>query len=453
MTYEIIKQGFLDAAEAWICDGYSTDIRFIARIEDDGQHLWDASVALYPLQPKQDISFQINCSNIIIGHIQKFHSTKKSLIELLTKAASGVLPVFDKELFLPGKQPFSCYSEMNHRDRWFSELHLQVSGQQTPLLSQTALISIDNALRSAEPPFDGLNDAVSWLGLRAPDMGSNYPTINIRVGPPIDLIFDQCELSSDELELTLHAHPKFDLSTIGLALRTVPGDGLNTRMQVASKIKWGRVRNKRREGKARIHLQNADSVLVMLMIGHSTVRRQWLLDPTRARNNRLLAIQSFDKDLRMVRQAVLGSSDSSKFEKGVAALLFLLGFSPALQLETDAPDLIVTTPSGRLVIVECTTRIADFASKIGKLVDRRGALSKSLSASGHPAKVYSVLVCRLPRDQISAHAEDAHTHKTILVAGEELEKSFERVRFPSDPDRLLDDALNKLGPNLPFELT
>lgn len=181
------------------------------------------------------------------------------------------------------------------------------------------------------------------------------------------------------------------------------------------------------------------------MIGSSTVRRQWFLDPTKARNNRLLAIQHFDSDLRMVWRAVMESPDPAKFEKGVAALLFLLGFSPCVQIETDSPDLIVTTPGGRLAIVECTTRVSDFASKVGKLVDRRGALTKSLQASGHPAQVAAALVCRLPRDQIAAQADELRTHNMILVAGEDLAAGFEQVRFSNDPDRMLDQAQARLA--------
>jgi hypothetical protein len=142
----------------------------------------------------------------------------------------------------------------------------------------------------------------------------------------------------------------------------------------------------------------------------------------------------------MVRQAVLENADSAKFENGVAALLFLLGFSPSVQIETDSPDLVVATPFGRIALIECTTRIADFSAKVGKLVDRRGVLAKALHASKHPANVAAVLVCRLPRDQIAAQAEELRTHKVILLTREDLEAGFDRLRVQNDPDQMLDDA-------------
>lgn len=108
-----------------------------------------------------------------------------------------------------------------------------------------------------------------------------------------------------------------------------------------------------------------------------------------------------------------------------------IGFTPSVQLEKDAPDLIVTTPGGKLAIVECTTHISDFASKVGKLVDRRGALSKQLSASGHPGQVATVLICKLPRDQIAAQTDELRTHNIILRAGDDLLRGFDNVRIHS----------------------
>jgi hypothetical protein len=192
-------------------------------------------------------------------------------------------------------------------------------------------------------------------------------------------------------------------------------------------------------------MEEADSVLVMLMIGSSTVRRQWLVDSQKARNQRLAATLHFDKDLKMVRRALLEANDSATFERGAASILFLLGFSPAIQLETDAPDLIVATPAGRLAVVECTTRIADFQAKVGKLVDRRASLEKHLTATGHVGfPPVAALICRLPKDQIAALVDDIRAHKVILVTGEDIEASLNQMRFPNNPDKMLADKLAEL---------
>lgn len=366
-------------------------------------------------------------------------------MDLLLQAANGEIDSPDGKLSLARDRPHDFYSEMSLRERWFSELHLQVIGSHIPSPSAMDLAAVDSALRAAAPPFDGLSEAAMWLGFSQPGTTNRPPSIDIRVGPPCDLNFQSCSLLNDRLDIALLAHQNFDIRRVGLAVRGAPGVGLDARKQVSEEIKWGTVRAGRRVGKARVRLKNADSALVMLMIGRSTVRRQWFLDPQKARNNRLLAIQHFDQDLKMIRGAVLETTDSARFEQGVAALLFLLGFSPCIQLETASPDIIVTTPGGRLVIVECTTKIADFSAKLGKLVDRRGSLTKSLSASRHPSEVVAVLICRLPRDQIAAQVQELRSRSIILIAGEELVSGFNLVRHSNDPDEILDEAFSSLS--------
>lgn len=445
---EAVKASFLEAADSWLCDGYASDIRFLALATADGYQILDSSIALNPLRPERDTSFQIETNGILVGQIHSFPVKKKALMALLTRAAEGRLPLRGKALVLPGSPAVELYSEMVHRDRWFSPLHIRVSGDRTSVLPHIQFAILDNALRTAEIPFDGLADVSAWLGLNSPGATSNPAFLNVHVAPPVDLIFEQCSLVGDQFCATLHAHPRFDVTGVGLAVRAVPGAGLESRQQISKQINWRRVRDGRRAGTVSVSLENADSVLAMLMIGATTVRRQWFIDPTKARNNRFLAVQHFDNDLRMIRQALLDTPDSSKFELGVAALLFLLGFTPAIALETASPDLVVTTPGGRLAIVECTTRISDFASKMGKLVDRRGALSKALAASGHPTQVSAALVCRLPRDQIVARSEELVAHGILLFAQEDLESALGRLRLPNDPDQMLDEATRRFDGSL-----
>ena len=443
MSEKIQEQQFVQAALAWVCEGYSFDIRFLAGETENGGEIWDASIQLNPLPPKADLGFQIAATGLKAGQIQGFVKNKEEVLELLQLAITGAIKLPELTLVFPNDSSLSISSEMNQRDRWFSDLHLQVSGNPRPSPGDADLVRIDNRLRLAQPPFDGLNDIATWLALRAPGSPGYVPTLTLRVGPPVDIIFDECTLAGDHLKLVLHAHPKFDVHQLRLAVRAIPGGALKGRMHVADQIEWTDTGSGRLEGRADVSLEHADNVLIMLMIESIPVRRQWIIDKTRARNNRFLAVQHFDQDLKMVRRAILDWVDADKFEQGVASLLFLLGFSPIVQVETNAPDLIVTTPGGRLAIVECTTKIADFSTKLGKLVDRRGALSKYLSDSEHPSQVHAVLVCRMPRGQIAANADELRSHGVILITGEDLLVGLDRSRFPNDPDGLLDAAMKR----------
>lgn len=447
MINDALASRFQLAAESWVCDSYSIDIRYLAGLDSNDQYrIWSASVLLAPLPPQRNMSFQINKGKFIAGQLQLSGQSKNGLTKILELAIEGELKVHGKRLRLIADQRLDYYSEMGYRDRWYADLHLQLSGSRILGVEPIDTASIDSELRKSNPPFDGLTDLISWLGLSDSTLGTSQPSLALRINPPVDIIFEKCGLNSGVLTLILHAHPKFDVNRLSLGMLIFPREGLEARQQISSQIAWKRVRNGRREGVANVQIESAESALVMLLIENSTVRRQWFVDSSRARNNRLLAIQHFDKDLRMIKQAVFEpGSESMKFEVGIASLMFLLGFSPAVQLETDSPDLIVTTPAGKIIVVECTTRIADFSSKLGKLVDRRGALHKSLKNGGHNGNVAGILICALPRDQIAAKASELSIHKIVLIAKEELVSAFERLSFPNDPDKLLTDALEKLN--------
>lgn len=435
---------FLEAADQWLCDGYFLSIRYIAEIDRGGIKIWDSAIYLNPLPPQQSNSFQIAAGGFLVGQFDRSAKSKKSLMGILRNATLGIISIPGKKLALPSGDRIDYYSELHHRDRWNSELHLDVRGERRTQPSTIQLAAVDNSLRMASPPFDGLSDVQLWLGLSENIGLQAQPSITIKASAPVDLIFDQSSLASDQASIAIHAHPKLDTSRISLAVRVTPGEGIASRFQATELISWKGVRGGTRRGYATISATNAENLLAILMLEKQMIRRQWFIDSTKARNNRLVAAQHFDADLKMTKNAVLEVMDSLKFENGVAALLFLLGFTPSVQLETAAPDIIVTTPAGRLIIVECTMRVADFSSKLGKLVDRRGSLMKHMAVA-HPAvDVVAVLVCRLPRNQIAAQAEELRHHKILLVSNEDLLAAFDKLRTPKDPDLMLDDALKRL---------
>lgn len=413
MADDPYANAFLLAAQDWVCDGYSLDLRYSAQTSLSGTRIWDATVTLRPLPHVADHGTRLDALGYFFGQYQAAVLPKEALLELVAEAVRGHIKVPNgPELSLPTDRP-DYHSEMVTQDRWYSGLHLQVIAPPQPTPPAFELAQVANALRTSCPPFDGLTDLMSWLGLKEPGA---TPSININIGPPVDLLTDISTLASGTLRLTLHAHPNFDVNRISLAVRGMPGEALTTRRQVADKIAWSQS-NDRRVGTLTVEVANSVNVLVVLMIGASFVRRHWILDSAKSQNLRLLAMQHFDTDLRKVKQALFESNDSAKFESAVAAVLYLLGFNPAIQPETDAPDLVVTTPHGKLALVECTIRISDFHSKLGKLVDRRGALAKSLAANGQPLEVHAVLVCRLPRDQLAAQENEIQANNLILVTG------------------------------------
>jgi hypothetical protein len=438
MTPQNAKMDFLAAAREWICDSYSVDCKFIVVNQGDCPYLSEAVISINPLPSPEDLNFLVDVPGLLAGQFRSNNQTYLQIIELLKRAILGSICIFERSYSLPSG-PVDFSSEMTGGERWFADLHLQVSGPPAVIGPNLNFYAVESALRLNNPPFDGLPDLTHWLGITDPRLFHIPPSIKIRVGPPVDLMTDErSQLREDELELELHAHPNFDLTKVRAAVRGVPGGGLTGRKQISSEIRWDKSPRNHMIGSAKIKMPDSESAMVMLMIGQTTVRRQWFHDPVKARSRPFVAMQLFDNNLRQMRQAVFESTDSVRFEKGIGALLFLLGFASALQIETDAPDIVVTTPGGKIAIVECTLKVADISSKIGKLVDRSRALSRTLESSGHYSPVFAALVCALPKDQIAISTDQLETHKIILVAREDLTSAFERLRLPTDPDKLLE---------------
>jgi len=199
-----------------------------------------------------------------------------------------------------------------------------------------------------------------------------------------------------------------------------------------------------------VELENADSALTILSANGLTIRRHWFVDQEKAINVRYVATQLFDRELKQLKQSVLpdtsdtNKNDAARFEKGITSLLFMLGFSTGAQIETDAPDIILSSPSGKLALIECTLRTTDFRTKLEKLVGRRGELISRLEATGHNLGVIAILVCATPRQQLAIDDKQLVQSRVLLLCREDIEKAFYRIRNPIDPEELLREASSKL---------
>jgi hypothetical protein len=434
------KDWFLQSSTRWVCDNYSLLIIYVI-LKDTAGKPWlaDALVTVGPVPFAETFDFHIEAAGITIGHVVRNLISKDEINSVLEKAAQGTIRVHGIEYCLNVSDRIDFYTEMDQHERWFADLHLQVIGTRPTSVIDIDFMAIDNQLRQSNPPFDGFGDVVAWLGLHTLRSTDRQPSIQLRVGPPVDLLIDRSDLANNELNLVLRAHPNLDIKQVGLALRSVPGVGLQSRQQAASLIEWSDAELNSREGRATVPLENCDNVLAIVMLGSQTVRRQWILDPAKAGNTRFIATQVYDNDLKRLSKVLFESTDSREFEKGIASLAFLLGFSPALQVESDAPDLLLTTPYGRIALIECTLKIADFATKLGKLVERQQAMKKAFESIQHYVRIYGILVCALPKDRIRYDASELERSGITLVTQEHLTEALGRLRHPPHPDKIFED--------------
>jgi hypothetical protein len=441
-----LRKDFLSATSNWVCDGYYLDVRYFAHRSSGKWEILSATLRLDPLPPVEDLSFSFEADSFCAGQLQLSGMPLSDLFHYLDRASEGKVLLEDRELSLPSAADQFVTSETTQREKTFYDLHLGISGRPQTTMTESEFVTIDNALRGHSLPFDGISELSTWLGLSAPTSTSFVPSLDIRVGPPLDVIVEESSLADDTLTIVLHAHTSFDTSKTRLAVRVYPGSGLGARRQVSEKLRW-RTKKDRKIGLAKVRLEHADHVLVMLLIDGVTVRRQYMTDPNRVSNTRQLAVQHFDKHLGMVKRYLFDEKSAPKFEKAVAALAFQLGFAPCTQPQDDAPDIIAMTPNGRFVVIECTLKIGDFQTKLGKLVDRKESLARALTARfGNIVDVAAALVCPLPQSQIAVDHAALRSHRVILVDGDALARGLARLRLTTNAnaDAILDEALQSL---------
>lgn len=429
---------FRTAASQWLCDPYSLEIRYVARkVNESTGSILSCYVAFYPIAwPKSEME-RVSTSQMIAGRERLSNVSLSELRKILEELEGGKLSLENLELTLESKSSLSYFTEMVSNDRWFCDAHLVTLGDALDSFTTVEIAKINSELRLNQLPFDGTHDLFDYFRLQDCISAYKQPQIEIRISPPIDLISNQCHTSNGKFNLTLNAHPSLEIKNVSLAIRTftAANQSLPLRKQVAENINWLQ-ENDRQIGTLEVNVENAFTSQAILMLGTNTVRREFFEDIAKVPNRRLFTLSFFDKELKRLKLALYGS-DSDQFEKAVNSLAYLLGFSGCLMNETNAPDIILSSPNENLVIIECTTKISDFSSKLGKLVDRKNSLIKELIDLGDPRKVYSYLVCGLPKDQITINERELATHKVTLITQESINELFEKLKFPQNLEQLL----------------
>jgi hypothetical protein len=324
------------------------------------------------------------------------------------------------------------------KDPWINMIHMSVSAEGATQFTPPK--TLDDALRSADVPFDGYTDLMQWLAFNEFAHPSGLPSITVIVHPPAKIEFSASRLANGRLTVAVDVTKTADYQALRVAAIGSPPSGVSLRKQMRESMEWINVPFENRvRGLGTIELPSAHSALVALSIGTTFVQRQWFNDPTFSRNVRYAAAQEFDQGLSKIKER-LRSTDSRSFEKAVAALMFLSGFSPLLPLDDEGPDIIGITGGGQIVLVECTIKTTDAIRKIGNLVARREALREAFDRGGLFNSIYAVLVCQQPKAAIHTSESELARHDVLLITREGLDRQAVRIQNTVDADQLCMEA-------------
>jgi hypothetical protein len=157
----------------------------------------------------------------------------------------------------------------------------------------------------------------------------------------------------------------------------------------------------------------------------------WLADQSTTQNARRAAYEAFDPRLETLKSIIPGGHvrgrDARELESVVAWIFWMLGFSVvhlgSATTMQDAADLLATTPSGHIAVIECTTGLLKAENKLALLHARSQAVRRALDASGaRHLRSLTVMVTSQPRSDVEVDMEPAERLGIMVMTREDLDQ-------------------------------
>lgn len=314
----------------------------------------------------------------------------------------------------------------------------------------------DWQLRAAEVPYDNLYELANDYRTGFVDGSSVaiFAAVPGRAGVVIYASPVHGTVATPTVRINRHLNPQ----EVSLGLRVVHNDVVVERRSIAGKdIRWEPL-DSLLQGTVVISVPDGSSIQCILRYQGKALHFGHLYDQERTPNIRRTVLQAFDPNLEAIGKLLFvepGKSKpgkSSDMERGVAWLLWLLGFS-VLDLgvsnqTSDAVDIVAISPSGVFLLIECTTGVLKSESKLASLAARFVRIQAELATRN--AKVIPIIVTSLARSQVSSDLREAQSLGILVLAREDLQYALEtRSLGPPQADSLIREMESAIEPAAP----
>ena len=261
---------------------------------------------------------------------------------------------------------------------------LRISGaEQTLHIRQPHL---DWELKAAATPYDGIQELMNeyQLGLLRGDAAS----VEI-LAPSIAAVDFSSPVIGKKAKLLVRLANGLLTEKFKLGYRVLNQGRVVERKRLdGSAFRWTSSADAPQEGSAELDVP--EGTLLHCFASYDGVAQQFGWYPSTTQNARRAAYEAFDPSLQTLRSIIPGGPirgrDARELESAVAWILWMLGFSVVHLGSTtrmqDAADLLATTPSGHIAVIECTTGLLKAENKLALLHDRSHAVRRALDASG-----------------------------------------------------------------------
>lgn len=307
---------------------------------------------------------------------------------------------------------------------------------------------LDWALRSADLPYDSLNELSIDFG-----MGGliEQSTIFEAVVPNLVAIDLSNQVKGTSARIGVLATKGIDRSQVSIGYRVIDKGAVTARVTVAGDVLGWVEEDTRDTASTEITVPPASIVHCYARYQGITYHSGFIVDPSLAQNPRRAAYERFDPELTALAD-VLATNDRRRardVETAVACLLWMLGFNTChlggTKILQDGPDILGATPSGDIVVVECTIGTLKTDSKMHKLLARTAAVRDQVSRAGNAhLSVLPVMVTTLSREDIMSELYDATSNGVYVIAGSDIREAISRTLILPDADKLFAEAEKSL---------
>jgi len=378
------------------------------------------------------------------------------VLEIINRLAERKpLDLFGEQLLFPlepGMAPTSSFRPLHELGLPTKRLAvLTLTG--APIRKPRFSMDLDWELKANNPPYDSLTELLSEFRLAG--YSGDFSCVEIPAAhvAEVDL---QSRVSGDTAKPGVILPPGADRQFLSLGVIIYDqGVGVERRLISADQLEWTpwEVANlpKHQHGVATLRIPVGATLKCFAVYKGIVQHTTWIGDPSLFPNWRRTAYDWADPQFEVLRDCLFEEKrerkESQDFEVGVASLLWMLGFGP-LQLRTprlkDNPDILVTTPGGRMAVVECTTDVIDKDDKLSKLHSRAQSIKGQVERSGaRYIELMPILITALPTSAVM-DIEKASRFGILVLTQDDLKSALDRSIFPQDADALFQEQLQLL---------
>lgn len=422
----------------------------VALYSEGEWHLYSGRAVLTEFEQSTNV-FQTN--SILAFRLSEELEFSSAALTLERYLSTGI-PVEDKLIrFYPRDSGNNRYSANTraYSDAWPNSqartTALDIHGQRLEKFRMKGALDLE--LMAAQEPFSSFAELLSEFGLADPSEEGGY--LEIVAFAPCGFDPVQSLISNGQAKINLKASPKLSEELFSIGVQILHA-GSTKRLSIQGSSASWRLEDGIRVGTFELSVPPASVLKLFSRYDGHIQTYYWLADPETSPNPRRMIHEIFDPDLgkskAMFGKDLNNSRDSREFELALSWLFWMLGFSPlywgAAQKTSDAPDLVVISKNGSVLVIEATTGVLQAGGKLTKLVSRTQKVRVALERAHSNVVVLPVLCTTSSDEEISTDIAHAQNHGVAVVSARYLQGMLESSYFIPDSDKIVGEFLKAL---------